>query len=100
MTQLLVEMRKAKVKKAANIEEIQVELQGTMGGSHRHIFYDSDNDDDDEEEEEEEDDVYMYPVDMNPDERTDYRAACRAPKASEMNRQQEEGFMRGKIKID
>ena len=48
-----------------------------MGGSHRHLF------DDGEEEEEKEDDVYMYPVDMNPDERADYQAACRASKASE-----------------
>ena len=38
-----------------------------MGGSHRHFF-----DDDDEENEEKDDDVYMYPVDMNPDERVDY----------------------------
>ena len=60
-----------------------------MGGSHRHFF----NDD------EEDDDVYMYLADMNLDERVDYRAACRASKASEWNRQQEEGFMRSKRKI-
>ena len=48
-----------------------------MGGSHRHLV-----DDDDEEE-----DVYMYLVDMNLDERADYRATCRASKASEWNRQ-------------
>ena len=42
----------------------------------------------------------MYPADMNPDERVDYRAACHASKASEWNRQQEEGFMRGQRKID
>ena len=74
MRQLLVKRNKAKAKKAANIEEIRVELRRTMGGSHRHLF-----DDDDEENEEEDDDVYMYPTDMNPDE----RAACRASKASE-----------------
>ena len=51
-----------------------------MCGSHRHIF---DNGDDDEEENEwEDDDVYMYPADMNLDERADYRAACRASKTS------------------
>ena len=61
MRQLLVERNKAKVKKAANIEEIRPKLRGKMGGSHRHLF-------DDDEEEEEEDDVYMYPTDMNPDE--------------------------------
>ena len=41
----------------------------------------------------------MYPVDMNLDERANYRAACRASKASEWNRYQEEGLMRGKRKI-
>ena len=72
-----------------------------MGGSHRHLFDDDDDDDDDddEENEEEDDDVYMYPLDMNPDERVDYRAACRASKASEWNSQQEEWFIRGKRNI-
>ena len=49
---------------------------------HRHLFDDGD-DDDEENEEEEEDDVYMYLADMNPDERANYRVACRASKASE-----------------
>ena len=71
MRQLLVERNKAKAKKATNIEEIRVELRGTMGGSHKH-FFDDDGDDDDEENKEEDDDVYMYLVDMNPDERADY----------------------------
>ena len=84
MRQLLVERNKAKAKKAVNIEEIRTELRGTMGGSHRHLV-----DDDDEEEEEEEEDAYMYPVDMNLDERADYRTVCRASKASEWNQQQE-----------
>ena len=91
--------RITKAKKSTNIEEIRSELQGTMGGSHRHLFDDDDDDDDDEENEEEDDDVYMYPPDMNPDERADYRAACRASKASKWNSQQEEGFMRGKRNI-
>ena len=57
-----------------------------MGGSHRHLFYDDDDgDDDDEENEEDNDDVCTYSADMNPDERADYRAACRASKASEWN---------------
>ena len=40
-----------------------------MDGSHRHLF---DDDDDDSDDEEENDDVYMYPTDMNLDERADY----------------------------
>ena len=86
MRQLLVERNKAKAKKAANIEEIRSELQDTMCGSHKHLF-DDDDSDDDEENEEEDDDVYMYPTDMNPDERADYRTTCHASKASEWNRQ-------------
>ena len=64
-----------------------------MGGRYRHRI------DDDEDKEEEEEDVYMYPGDMTPDERAYFRAACRASKATEWNRQQEEGFMRGKRKM-
>ena len=52
-----------------------------MGGSHRHLF--DDGDDDEEENEEEDDDVYMYPLDMNLEERADYRVACRASEVSE-----------------
>ena len=65
-----------------------------MGGRDRHLI-----DDDDEDEEEEEEDVYMYLGDMTLDERADFRAACRASKATEWNRQQEERFMRGKRKM-
>ena len=36
---------------------------------------------------------------MNPDEQADYQAPCRASKASELNRQQGEGFMKGNGKI-
>ena len=68
----MVERNKAKAKKAANIEEIRAKLRGTMGGSHRHLFDDDDGDDYDEENEKEDEDVYMYPADMNPDERVDY----------------------------
>ena len=93
MRQLLVERNKEKAKKAANIEEIRAELRGTMGGSHRHLFDEGDDDD------EENDDVYMFPANMNLNEQADYQAACRTSKASEWNRQQKEGFMRGKRKI-
>ena len=48
-----------------------------MGGHDRHLI------DDDEDEEEEEEDVYMYLGDMTPDERAEFRAACRALKVSE-----------------
>ena len=94
MRQLLDRKNKAKAKKAADIEEIRVELRGTMGGCNRHLI------DDDEDDEEEEEDVYMYPGDMNPDERAKFQAACHASKASEWNRQQQEGFTRGKRKMD
>ena len=77
MRQLLDHKNKEKAKKAADIEKIRAELRGTMGGRDRHLI------DDDEDEEEEEEDVYMYPSDMTPDERADFRAACRASKATE-----------------
>ena len=50
-----------------------------MGGHHKHLI------DDDEDEKEKENDVYMYPVDMTPNERVEFRVACRASKAREWN---------------
>ena len=50
-----------------------------MGGRHRHLI----NEDEDEDEEKDEDDVYMYPTDMTPDKRAEFRAACHASKVSE-----------------
>ena len=91
--QLLDQKNKEKAKKAADIEEIRAELRDTMGGRDRHLI------DDDKDEEKEEEDVYMYPGDMTPDERAKFQAACRASKATKWNRQQEEGFMRGKRKM-
>ena len=44
MKQLLEQKSKAKAKKAIDMEEIQAELRGTMGGKHHTLF-----DDDDEE---------------------------------------------------
>ena len=41
----------------------------------------------------------MYPADMTPNERVEFQAACHASKASEWNRQQEEGFTRSKRKM-
>ena len=64
MRQLLVERNKVKAKKATNIEEIRAELRGIMDGSHIHLV---DDDVGDEDEEEKEEDVYMYPINMNPD---------------------------------
>ena len=93
MKQLLEHKGKAKAKKAADMEEIRVELRGTMEGKHHYLI------DDDEEEEEGDGDVHMYLADMHPDERDEYREAVRASKASEWNRDQVAGFMRGKKKI-
>ena len=42
--------------------------------------------------------VMMYPADMHPNERHAYREVVRASKAAEWNRQQEEHFIKGKIK--
>ena len=50
------------------MEEIRVELRGTMGGTHHTIINDDDDDDEEEEEEEGDEDVYMYLVDMHPNE--------------------------------
>ena len=77
MRQLLDQKNKEKVKKTAYIEEIRAELRGTMGGRDRHLI------DDDEDEEEVEEDVYMYPGDMTPDERAEFRVACHASKVTE-----------------
>ena len=92
MKQLLEQKSKSKAKKAADMEEIRAELRGTMGGKHHGLI-------DDEEEEEGDEDVYMYPADMHPDERDEYREAVRVSEASEWNRDQAAGFMRGKRKI-
>ncbi|RVW63452.1 hypothetical protein CK203_058589 [Vitis vinifera] len=67
--------KKAKAKKAVDIEEIRSELRDTMGRRHRHV-----TDEDDEEnlggdDDDGDDDVYMYPADMHPDERHAYREA-------------------------
>ena len=91
MRQLLDQKNKEKAKKATYLEEICAELRGTKGGRDRHLI------DDDEEEEEE--DVYMYPGDITLDERAEFQAACHASKATEWNRQQEEGFTRRKRKM-
>ena len=92
MKQLLEQKGKAKAKKIADMEEIRAELRGTMGGKHHYLI-----DDDDEEEGDE--DVHMYPADMHPDERDEYRETVRASKASEWNKDHVVGFMRGKRKI-
>ena len=54
---------------------------------------------DDDEEKEGDEDVHMYPTDMHPDERDEYREAVHALKASEWNRDQVARFMRGNRKI-
>ena len=92
MKQLLEHKSKAKAKKTVDMEEIRAELRGTIGGKHHSLI-------DDDEEEEGDEDVHMYPADMHPDERDKYREAVRASKASEWNRDQVAGFMRGERKI-
>ena len=81
--EMLHEKSKGKVKKIAHIEEIRAQLRGTMGARHTH---DMDEDDDDDEDEE----VYMYPANMDLDERDAYREVVRASKATEWERQQYE----------
>ena len=49
-----------------------------MGGRHHTII-----DDEKVDEEEGDENVYMYPADMHPNERDEYREAVRASKASE-----------------
>ena len=92
MMQLLEQKSKSKAKKAADMEKIRAESCGTIGGKHHSLI-------DDEEEEEGDENVHMYPADMHPDEQDEYREAVCASKASEWNRDQVAGFMRGKRKI-
>ena len=67
---------KGKAKKVTNIEEIRAELRGTMG-ERLHTIID---------EEEGDEDVYMFPANMQPNERDEYRKVVRASKASECSR--------------
>ncbi|RVW61035.1 hypothetical protein CK203_045824 [Vitis vinifera] len=90
---LVHDKQKAKAKKNADIEEICSQLRGTMGTHHTHLV----NEDDDDEDVEDED-VYMYPTDMNPDERDAYRSAVRASKASNWEREQHENIVGSKRK--
>ncbi|KAL6345578.1 hypothetical protein AAG906_017307 [Vitis piasezkii] len=77
--EMLHEKSKAKVKKTAHIEEICARLHGTIGAKHRHV---TDKDDDEDEDEK----VYMYLVDMHPDERDAYRKTVQASNATEWER--------------
>ena len=77
--EMLHEKSKAKVKKTAHIEEICAQLHGTTGAKHRHVMYKDDDEDEDEK-------VYMYLVDMHPDERDAYRKAVHASNATEWER--------------
>ncbi|KAL6345769.1 hypothetical protein AAG906_017519 [Vitis piasezkii] len=90
---LVHDKQKAKAKKNADIEEIRSQLRGTMGTHHTHLV----NEDDDDENAEDED-VYMYPIDMHPDERDAYRSAVRASKASNWEREQHENIVGSKRK--
>ncbi|RVW12837.1 hypothetical protein CK203_110831 [Vitis vinifera] len=59
-----------------------------MGGRHRHVIDEKDEENLDDDD----DDVYMYLVDMHPNERHAYRAAVRASKDTEWNQQEEKTF--------
>ena len=74
---MLHEKSKAKEKKAIDIEEIRDQLRGTMGARHTHVMDEDDDDDDDDDDE-----VYMYPTNMDLDERDAYREAVRASKVT------------------
>ena len=63
-----------------------------MGGRHRHVIDEKDEENLDDDD----DDVYMYLVDMHPNERHAYRAAIQASKAIEWNQQEEKNFVRDK----
>ena len=89
--EMLHEKSKAKEKKVIDIEEIRDQLRGTMGARHTH---DMDEDDDDDEDEE----VYMYPTNMDLDERIAYRETVHASKATEWERQQHENLVGSKRK--
>ncbi|RVW12075.1 hypothetical protein CK203_087338 [Vitis vinifera] len=73
-----------------------------MGRRHRHVIDEDDEEnlggDGGDDDDDGDDDVYMYLVDMHPDERHAYREAVRASKAAEWNQQQEEHFIKGKRK--
>ena len=79
MKQLLEQKSKPKGKKAEDVKEIRAELRDIMEGRGHTII------DDEKEEEEGDEDVYMYPADMHPDERDEYREAVHVSKASEWN---------------
>ena len=88
---MLHEKSKANAKKTADIEEIRDQLRDTMGARHTHVMDEDDDDDEDEE-------VYMYPANMDLDERDAYREVVRASKATEWERQQHENLVGSKRK--
>ena len=90
----LHEKNKAKAKKTVDIEDIRDQLRDTMGARHTHVMDEDDDDDDDDEDEE----LYMYPANMDLDERDAYREAVRASKATEWERQQHENLVGSKRK--
>ena len=85
---------KAKAKKVIDIQEICAQLCGTIGASDTHLIDEDDDDDDDVNDQ----DVYMYPIDMHPNEWDAYRYAICALKAIEWERQQYENIVGNKRK--
>ena len=88
--EILHKKTKAKAKKTIDIEEIRVELCGTMGDNQRYVIDEDndDNDDDDDDDDDDDNDVYMYLTDMLPNEQDAYKVAVRVPKAIEWDQQQ------------
>ena len=64
-----------------------------MGDNQRYVIDEDDDDDDDDNN-----DVYMYPIDMQPDERDAYRVVVQASKATEWDQQQHETLVGSKDK--
>ncbi|RVW94930.1 hypothetical protein CK203_034508 [Vitis vinifera] len=91
----LHEKNKAKAKKTVDIEDIRDQLRDTMGARHTHVMDEDDDDDDDDEDEE----LYMYPANMDLDERDAYREAVRPSKATKWEQQQHENLVGSKRKI-
>ena len=65
-----------------------------MGDNQRYVIDEDDDDDDDDDN----NDVYMYPIDMQPDERDAYRVVVQASKATEWDQQQHETLVGSKDK--
>ena len=90
---LVHDKKKAKANKVVDIKDICAQLCDIMGTRDTHLV----NEDDDDEDAEDED-VYMYLIDMHPDEQDAYRYAVCTSKTSEWEREQHENIVGSKCK--